>query len=138
MSLTAKQEAFARAIVAGKGPSDAYRGSYDSKSNAAGIARRAQTVLNHPEVQARIHDLREKADKTVARELGLTRARKRWIIEKFVEKAVISDSVADLTPEQLRAMEIDNKMAGHNEPDQVEHSGMGGIMDLIRKAARKP
>tara|TARA_R110002020_G_scaffold472424_1_gene700403 strand:- start:2426 stop:2905 length:480 start_codon:yes stop_codon:yes gene_type:complete len=32
------------------------------------------------------------------------------------------------TPAKLNAVEIDNKMAGHNEPDEVNHHMDGGVM----------
>ena len=32
------------------------------------------------------------------------------------------------TPAKLNAVEIDNKMAGHNEPDEVSHHLDGGVM----------
>lgn len=38
--------------------------------------------------------------------------------------------------DRMMAIEIDNKMAGHNEPEKVEFFGMGNLLDLIRERSR--
>jgi hypothetical protein len=40
--------------------------------------------------------------------------------------------------QRLKAIEIDNKMAGHNEPEQLKVTGLGSILQKIRTSARKP
>lgn len=59
---TPKQEAFARAVVAGMNPSEAYRSAYDSgRMSAATVAREAHRLLSHPKIAPIIEEGRREA-----------------------------------------------------------------------------
>lgn len=130
--ITAKEEAFCTAIASGKGPSEAYRSSYDTNASAAIVTVGAQQVLRRKRVTDRIQALRDKA----ARPAILTRQRKLERLAAMVEEQVADG--AQLTSEQLKAVELDAKMQGHNEPEKLKIEGLGTVLQKIRKDARKP
>ena len=130
--ITAKQEAFAQAIVAGKGPSEAYRSAYAMQGSARVVSVHAQDVLRHWLVAARIKELRDRA----ARPAILSRQAKLERLARAISEQVTKKN--QLTPEQIRAIEIDNRMQGHNEPEQLKVTGLGSVMQKIRRDAPKP
>lgn len=130
--LTGKQEAFAQAIVDGKGPSEAYQvAGYSVRAGAKVVSVKAAEVGRVAAVIARIAELRAK----VTGAKTLDRVKKRELLAAFVLK---DETKKDLTIEQLRAMEIDNRMAGHNEPDKVNVFGLSDLLRQIRSTSRKP
>lgn len=125
--MTAKELAFANAIIAGQGPSEAYAtAGYTITSNPRTSARGAQRTLNRPEVQAHIQKAR---DKLTAKAL-LTRERKREILGDLAENAKLKPL------ERVAAIKADNEMTGDNAPIKVNHSGMAEVMDAVRKASK--
>src|SRR5262245_210507 len=60
-SLNTQEEAFARAMAAGKGPSASYREAYQSKMGAKAIAANAKRLLKRPHVRARIEELQKES-----------------------------------------------------------------------------
>lgn len=127
--LTAKQEAFAHAIADGKTQVDAYLASYDWKGKKAGSEKKACELAALPAVAARIAALRERA--TTKRTLG--RIEKRELLA-----ATVLGHTKPLSDVQMKAIEIDNKMAGHNEPEKLKVEGMGSLLQKIRRTAAKP
>lgn len=133
MKLTPKQEAYAQARVDGKGPSEAYRLAYATRASAAVVSVAAQKVEKHPTVLARMASLRALLDTA----LTLGRTEKREILARMVRPAKPGEKV-QLTNEQLKAVEIDNKMAGHNEAEKLNVDGIGELVQMIRRGAAKP
>lgn len=130
--LTAKEESFCQEIVKGTPVAAAFLGAgYRATSlRLAGI--NAQRTLGRSRVSARIQELRNMA----ARPSILTRARKNALLAAMVEKKLLADE--QLSPEQLKALEIDNRMQGHNAEEKVKVSGMGALLQKIRKKGPKP
>ena len=61
--ITAKQEAFCQALLAGRSQSDAYRATYNTKagSTAGGIAVSASKMVANPKITLRVAELRDAA-----------------------------------------------------------------------------
>lgn len=60
--LTAKQEAFANAVIAGSSPVEAYReAGYSQRMSKAAQSVQAQKLLNNPNIALKIEEAREKA-----------------------------------------------------------------------------
>lgn len=130
--LTAKEEAFAQEICSGKLPLHAFLAAGYKASNARIGSIAAQRCLNRQRVADRIQQLRDRA----ARPAVLTRQRKLERLAAMVEEQVATG--AQLTSDQLKAVEIDAKMQGHNEPEKLKITGLGTVLQKIRKDARKP
>ena len=64
--LTAKQEAFCQAIVAGMTQADAYRKVYKSTAKAETVHQSASRLMADPKVSARVADLRKPAEQAAA------------------------------------------------------------------------
>lgn len=130
--LTAKEEAFALHIFAGRGVSEAHQLSYGGNGKATVRAAKASEVLARHHVQARIQKLRD----AIAKPAILTRERKLQRLAAAVEEQIGNGK--QLTNEQLKAIEIDSRMQGHNEPEKLLVKGMGSVLQKIRQTAPKP
>lgn len=131
--MTSKEEAFALGIIKGLGPSAAYEAAGYAKCNPNVTAVAGQRIMNRPAVSARIAELRNKA----AGPLILTRQRKLEKLARMID-AVGDVPGAQLSGDQLKALEIDNKMQGHNEAEKLLVTGIGSLMQKMRLQARKP
>lgn len=120
--LTPKQQKFADAILDGKGPSDAYRSSYDTSGKPAVIAVKANEVLNHAGVAAYIAANRKKLQKVAL----LTRTRKLEILSDIAEGQ-------HKPTERTNAIKVHNEMTGDNAPQEVNVFGLADLLSLIRK-----
>jgi phage terminase small subunit len=128
-NLTAKERAFAERILAGDGPSVAYRAAgYGCGSNARVIAVAAQRSLNRPAVAAYLADQQERmaARSTLTREDKLRRLADRVKHGKMVDR------------DGLKALEIHNLMTGDNAPQQVNVFGLSDLLDMVRRGNRPP
>lgn len=125
--LTGKQRAFCHHILDGKSPSEAYRLAGYANTNARIMPVNAQKTLKHPAVAAFIAQERQRLDD---RRL-MSREEKRNFLASIVRKGK-----GKLDP--LKAIEIDNRMAGHNAPEKVEITDIGDLMQAIRSSAPKP
>lgn len=64
MSLTTKQEAFAKALTEGCSASEAYRRAYNAENmSQRSVEVEASKLSNHPEVTLRLVELQERAQK---------------------------------------------------------------------------
>jgi hypothetical protein len=132
---TAKELAFAKATVDGSPPSQAYRIAYHTqKCSAHVVSVAAQGILNRPVVVAEIARLRALAETPKT----LSRQRKRELLAKQIEDEITQKGQALAAADIHRALEIDNRMAGHNEPDPIKIEGLGSLLQKIRKEAKKP
>lgn len=112
--LTAKQKAFADALLSGKDASEAYRVAYSPKSTPATIGREAYTLVRVPHVAKYIDEQRSKYAKQEEATVGLTRARKREIL-----RTIANDTKAS-RKDRMTAIQIDNLMTGDNKPVRIE------------------
>lgn len=109
--LTAKQEAFARAISSGASQADAYRAAYNAhEMKAETIHKRASELMGKGAVAGRVAQLRE--------ELA---AKSLWTREQSV--AVLSAVVSDMEArhgDKISAVKVLNDMQGFNAPTKHE------------------
>lgn len=133
--ITAKQEAFAQAIVDGKGPSQAHNLAYRSKGSPKRVSIMAQAVLNHPAVVARVTELRNR----ITTSKTLERTEKRELIARILREEKTAQGQA-VGPGDMRAfLEVDNKMAGHNAAEEIKvEANWDAWLEKIRKDAPKP
>lgn len=126
LSLTAKQENFAQAIVDGKGPSAAYRASYNWNGKKQVVAVRANELLHIPMVKERINALRARLDKS----RHASREEKRGILAEILRNEKLRAA------ERTKAIEVDNVMTGDNAPQQVNVFGLGDLLAMVRRGGK--
>lgn len=107
--LTAKEEVFIRAVVAGKSYGDAYRLAYNATGKPANYRIAAFDILQRPEVAARLRELQERANESAV----LTRTEKRAILANIARKASHLNT-------RIQAVKVDNEMSGDNAAVKVE------------------
>jgi hypothetical protein len=125
-SLTPKQRAFAAGIAEGLDGSAAYRLSYaPGNGEAAYIAAKAYEVRHKPRVSAYIAALISQQEQG----RFLSRQRKREILASIAEKRGESSRA------RVRAIEVDNRMTGDEQPQVVELSGTVSvsIVEAVRR-----
>lgn len=130
--LTFKQEAFCHRIASGEAQQAAYLACYEWKGDTEVARKKASLLANKPHVAARILQLRDRA----ARPKILSRQRKLERLHDMVDEQVAPGK--QLTSEQLKALEIDARIQGHNEPEKLKVEGMGSLLQKIRRTAPKP
>lgn len=109
-------EKFAQLAASGLSPREAYQTVFpNSKGNSASTG--GWRLLKKEAVAARVHELQDKA----AGDTVKTLAEKRQLLAR-----IISDT-KEPTVIRLRAIQIDNEMAGHNKPQEIHHSVEGGV-----------
>jgi len=111
--LTPPQLVFAKAILDGMSQVQAYRQAYPETSEKSALSNASR--LMGTEGVARYIDSRRQKQETAE---TLTRTKKR----EFLAGVVAGNADRELTPLQLQAIAIDNKMAGHDAPERVEVS----------------
>lgn len=126
--ITPKQRAFADALLEGLSPSDAYKRSYDSRSNNAVIAVRACELKKHPGIQAYMRKQQAKLDRTK----GLTRTRKR---QKLCD--IVMDPNSS-TSDVIKAIQTDNRMCGDDRAEPVQSFGLSDLLTIVRQRSKQP
>lgn len=115
MSLTDKQRAFIdEYLINGFNALKAYKKAYPDASEESAKASGSR-LLENVNIKAALEEARKEI-KDMSR---MSKADKLEYIEKILNKD------KELTRDQLKALEIHNKMTGDNEPDKIEHSGSG-------------
>ena len=105
--LTAKQEAFCHAILAGKGWSDAYREAYDAENmSAASVHREAFALATSPKIASRL----ERAERERQAEQRMQRLSRSERVVQKLEQIALRDGDTDGT--QVRALELLGKTLG--------------------------
>lgn len=148
-----RHQRFADLVLRGRSLLDAYLSAgFKAKGKAAKSA--ASRLRQHPDVNAYITAIQKQS----AEESLLTVQEKRSFLARVVRTrhAEIDPrdpedpngdmivSVSETTGEvsnslrvekysALKAIEIDNKMAGHNAPDKMEHSASGDLAALMMR-----
>lgn len=115
--LTAKQEAFAQAIAAGKSQSDAYREAYPIALTwaPASVWEAASRLVKNSKVIARVEALKQEL---AARQLW-TREEAVKLLRELLEKN-------DKTGDVISIIKTLNAMHGIDEPDPTEPLGPDG------------
>jgi len=145
MVLTPEHKAYCRARADGTlGKREAYLAAYPnvSRSSAPTLANRLD---RKPEIRAEIERLQKKTETATV----LSRQEKREFLARVVRAKIAEvDETSDLVdsktlyydkegnlirtvlklPGKATCIEIDNKMAGHNEPEKVDVTVNGGVM----------
>lgn len=100
--ITAKQEAFCQALLAGRSQSDAYRDAYNTKpsSTAGAIAVSASKLMADPKITLRIAELR-KAD---AEAVCWSRRQSEQVLKDIALSEVIKPSERIAAIRELNAM----------------------------------
>jgi hypothetical protein len=141
MKLTAKQEKFCQNILAGMSQADAYRNSFNVKTNtkAATIQDSASKLMANPLVSQRVIDLR----KPVIAKIQLTR---EWVLEQLIENVSMgkalepivskdgqtSGEVKQNLPAANKALELLGKEIGMFT-DRTELTGAnGGPLEIAK------
>lgn len=130
MSLTPKQEKFARCIADGMTQADAYRAAYDaSKMKPDTIHKRASELMLDGVVKGRIQELRAKLEEKAI-----------WTREMSVKALVQAYKVAQVQNNasgMSGAIKELNAMHGYNAPKQVELSGGLQVQKIERVIVKK-
>ena len=121
--ITAKQEAFCQALLAGKSQSDAYRDAYNTKpsSTAGAIAVSASQLMSDPKITLRIAELR-KAD---AEAVCWSRRQSEEVLRDIALSEAIKPS------ERIAAIRELNTMFGYKAPSEavVSVNALKPLMD---------
>lgn len=86
-NLTAKQEAFALAVIGGASPVDAYREAGYGEMSADSMAVEASKLMNHPKISLRIQEGREEIMQKVIEAATYSRVEAIKRLEEINEKA---------------------------------------------------
>jgi hypothetical protein len=143
--LTEEQKIYARHRADGTlGKREAYLAAYPNASRKSAPVL-ASRMDQRPEVRAEIERLQKKTETSTV----LTRQEKREFLARVVRAKIGEiDETSDLCdsktlyydkegnhirtvlkmPSKAQCVEIDNKMAGHNEPEKVDVTVNGGVM----------
>jgi hypothetical protein len=121
--ITGQQLNFCRNVVNGDNYTDAYYKSYSGCRSRASARAAAPRLLAYVSVQSKISELR----KEVESEHLLTWLDKRRMLAWIIGNVLLPFSVI------LRAIEIDNKMAGHDKPPEPElNTELDRILAIVR------
>ena len=109
--ITAKQEAFCQALLAGRSQSDAYRNAYNTQpgSTAGAIAVSASKLMSDPKITLRIAELR-KAD---AEAVCWSRRQSEEVLKDIALSEAIKPS------ERIAAIRELNTMFGYKAPSEA-------------------
>ena len=125
--LTAKQTAFADAILDGKTGSDAYRIAYNTKGSNRAVARKAVDLMKHPAIIAYIKDMRSRVQTKKIMD-------KQEMLQELTEIARAKKKEGkEATTTRVSAMERIAKMQGFDAPQKIEAKVEGSLLDRIRK-----
>lgn len=145
-SLSAQQMRFAEHVVAGMPAGRAYeKAGYKAKGASADSA--GSKLLRNDKVAEYLAELRAEAKKGA---ILTAQERMEWLSRAVttplneideqndlcVEYTMSDDGVKVKKPDQIRAIDLLNKMDGAYAPEQHEHSfrGIGDIIDAIQEA----
>ena len=130
MSLTPKQEKFARCIADGLSQANAYRAAYDAeKMKADTVYKRASELMLDGAITGRVQELRGKLEEKAI-----------WTREMSVKALVQAYKVAQVQNNasgMSGAIKELNAMHGYNAPKQVELSGGLQVQKIERVIVKK-
>lgn len=131
IDLTPKQRAFCDAILAGKGPSEAYRSAYSTKASARVVSVHAQRVLKHEAVASHLKAERAK----LQAEDFLTRSEAVGILANIAKAA--GKERGATRKEKIAAIAQASRILGYDSPQKVEVKLEGSLLHRIRSRATK-
>ena len=124
MKITAKQAAFADAVVAGKTGSDAYRESYATRCSNKVVSVKAAELMANPKVKARIAELQAEL-------------KKASILDKQKSLELLSEIAngkgEEKSRDRIAAVKQISRMQGFDAPTQIEAKLEGSLLDQIRR-----
>lgn len=130
MSLTPKQDKFARCIADGMTQADAYRAAYNAeKMKPDSVYHSACELMANPQITQRIQELRGKLEEKAI-----------WTREMSVKALVQAYKVAQVQNSatgMAGAIKELNAMHGYNAPKQVELSGGLQVQKIERVIVKK-
>lgn len=137
---------FAQLMAGGEKPAvDCYRLAYPKAKNYKAVRNLASRLSKRPDVAAEIKRLQKETESS----LTLSRQEKREFLARVVRGNLAElDESSDLVesvsrnfdkdgneikvtvkmPGKATCIEIDNRMAGHNEPEEYKHTVENGVM----------
>lgn len=125
--LTDRQRRFAEFVATGETKVQAFTLAGYSSRGATAMTE-ASKLMKNPGVKAYLAELREPQKAWAV----LTRQRKRELLCDVAEGRVPGTTVAD----RIRAIQVDNLLAGHNQPIQIE--GEITLKRVLDEIGREP
>lgn len=120
-----KHRQFVKEYLSGLKPVDAYMAAFE-EADVQKAYRGSYRLMRNREIRAEITRLQGKIDDLWL----LTREEKRAILAK-----IILDEDGMKVTDRLKALEVDNRMAGHEAPVEVHATGIEGLIASIRGGA---
>lgn len=133
MALTAKQEAFALAVVSGMNQSDAYRSAYDAgKMKPTTVTVKASELMTDGNVAVRIAELRAPVAQAVqyGLEQAMMEAQEAFEVSKAKENGGAMVAAATLRA-KLNGLLIDRKEVRTGPLDEMDFESVRAMHDAI-------
>lgn len=131
MNLTAKQKAFADALLAGKGNSEAYRSAYATKASPRLVSTAAARLARNTAVKAYLAEQRAK----LSEEDLLTRKDAVAILAKIAKGKDRANGRLASHRDKVAAIAQASRMLGYDSPQKVEMKVEGSLLHRIRSNA---
>lgn len=130
MALTAKEEAFAQAIVSGMKQVDAFRAVYSTKGRESNVHEGACNLMKKPKIISRIAELR--APVIAKLQYGLEEAMKEameaYIVSKGKEQGGAMVAAVTLRA-KLNGLLVDKKEIKHSRLDEMSEDELDREID---------
>lgn len=123
--MTAREKAFADAILRGKGPSESYRVAGYAQASSRLVSIKAQHILKRPDVKAYIEAGRNKLEA----EDMLSRKEAVGILARI---AKAKGNIKVTSRDRIAAVAQASRMLGYDAPTKVEAKLEGSILHQIR------
>lgn len=117
---------FVKRYLDGDKPTQAYMAAYKESDPIAAYPKAARLMRN-PTIRAEIKRLQDKVDEMWL----LSREEKREILAK-----IMLDEEGYKPSDRLKAIELDNRMAGHDAPAEVHVTGINELIASVRANAQ--
>lgn len=137
MALTAKQEAFCQAIVAGMSQADAYRKAYDAENmKPATVQSKASILMADGKVRARVEELRQPVIKKVryGLEQAMLEAEEAFQVAKGKENGGAMVAAATLRA-KLNGLLVEKKEVRHGSLQDVPDDQLDRLIAQKAKEA---
>ncbi len=124
MILSERHRNFVKLFLEGASQREAFGSAFDEPDPMV-CSRKACTLMRNPFIREEIVRLQAEIDK-------------KWLLSREEKRAILGKLVVDdETPlkERIKALEVDNAMAGHNAPSEVKINGVADLLAQIRSEA---
>jgi hypothetical protein len=131
--LSAQRERLAQALAMGHKPNEAARiAGYAGQGKT--FAANARKVCNHPDVKARVEELRAPALAKVKKQIDIS---VEWAVQKLASMANHELSLDEVkATDQIAALRLLAQINGWLAPEKIEHS-LNGLGDRLDGAIRR-